>query len=331
MADTKAVTTVTSQQLDALGTKRAQDVSAIIAQIQAATSNNYGGGGNRGSYYNRKGIVEVSLNKNGTFTFDNPFTGDTEGNKRLGVVILMSTKFQLQRWYDKNKDDADELGIDPDKQKRPLCTSVQYEEPAVKGQEPVINESGWFFAPAGSAYQAAKMFPTLTGDGGYDGKQGLTLCSECPMAQKDLAKEKKLCKPTGMLEMVIFRVGDRDLEKPVHAFLKLSVSNIVAFSKYVQGHVMEEFGAPAAQLAVTYLKASKEVDGNITWAKIEFMMAGRSAKLMDRVNQAIEDTEAIVLAQQAKDEDDDEDRKPAAKKAVAASKKASGDDDPFGD
>lgn len=271
-----AVTEGTSAAL-ALLQKANSSLDHAYEQMVAMTENNMGTSGGRESSYDFTGKVKVEVNKNGTLTFDNPFTGKIDGGANITIVPI-EIKFQLQRWFGEKEEIE---GIDKAKQKGPLCRSCQFEEPA---GERAINETGWFFQPAMSAYNARRMLPTLTGSHGPDGKTGITLCSECPMSVQGFKGNEfgGKCGPIGMIEAVIFKVGDDFLQQPVYAYIKMTVTSIIEYVEFVKQIQKvhkdpitgKELLSPAMRMIVTL--SCETMKGAVgTWGKLNFLPYGQ--------------------------------------------------------
>lgn len=278
---------------------RAVDLARINAQMAAMQANNTGGKG--GGTFDMKGKTKVEVNKNGTLTFTNPFTGRPDGG-RLITVVPIDVKFHLERWLAEGEVIE---GVDAATQKGPLCRTVQYTDPVDTSK---IDETGWFYQPPMSAYHARKMLPDLTGNGGEDGKRGMMLCADCPLSQQGLKGKDALCKPAGMMEMVVFKVGDEFLPEPVFAVVKMSQTSIIQYNEYIEKLRKVHTDAagnpimtPILQV-ITTLEAEKVSSGGKTYAKIAFHPAGRTTpKILDQANDAINKTEAIIAAAEGGD------------------------------
>lgn len=267
------------------------DLNAIIAQMEAMEKNNMGGGQGGGSY-SMQGKTKIEVNKNGTLIFTNPFTGKSEGHKSI-TIVPVDIKFQLQRWL---MDGETIDGLDTEKMKGPICRSMQYTDPVNKTE---INETGWFAQPAYSAYHAVNMLADLTGTAGCDGQQGMTMCKSCPMSTQGLKGNDAKCKPAGMMECVVFGVGDEGLEQPIYGVIKLSPVNIIQFGDYLQ-KLKEGYKVKAAQFAVTTITANKVTEKNRSYAKLSFHAVGKADEAVwTQVREAIERTEAVIAEAKA--------------------------------
>ena len=225
------------------------------------------------------------------------------GHKQLKVVPVI-TSFQLQRWP---MDKEVIPGIDLENHKGPLCRSIGFTNPAPKLDESLnivkdeagrpVHEwdgSGWFAAPAFSAYHAVKMLPDMRGHGGWDGQQGDIACSTCPLSKQGLKGEDAKCKPTGMFEVVVFCVGDEMLPKPVYGVIKLSVVNIIAYDDWLKRlDKVHKIQIPAAVIAT--IEANKAVEKGRTFARVEFDAYSKvDAATQQQVDAAIDETEKIL-------------------------------------
>jgi hypothetical protein len=272
-----------AQQLANISTKRV-DLNAIYAQMQAMQNANKSGGGGGGASYDIKGKTKIDLNKNGTFSFISPFDGKSYGGKMLTVGVV-DAKFGLERWLSEGEEIE---GIDRETQKGPLCRSSWYTDPLTQSR----SSTGMFPQPAWSPFHAQKMLPDLHGYGGHDGKQGETACMNCPFAQKGA---KGACKSTGMLEVVIFGVGDERMEKPVYGFIKLSTVNVISFDQYLK-ELEKVHKIGLAQQVICKLEAMKVSDKGKVYAKIGYHPATKvNQQALDLMNQAIEDSEALLV------------------------------------
>lgn len=310
-------------------------------QMAAMSENNFGGsGGNGSSGYDFSGKVKVETNRNGTLTFTNPFTNKIEGAETIAIVPI-SVLFQLQRWVGEKEEIE---GIDKEKQKGPLCRSIQFQEPVQKRDDngrPLfgedghaifdVNETGWFFQPAMSPYNARRMLPTLTGSNGCDGKQGHTLCSECPMSVQGYKGniDGGKCSPTGMVECVIFKVGDEMLPQPVYAYIKMSVTSIIEYVKFLEQiekvYKDPRTGGPLkspVMRMIVALSCESMSSGGKAWGKLNFNAVGgvnpgtdQGKGILAGMATAIELTTAKVNEAKAKE---------AAKNGGGAPGKASG-------
>lgn len=267
------------------------NLDKIYAQMQAMNANNMGGG--VGGSYSMQGKVKIDLQKTGMLTFVNPFTQKPDGGKSISVLVI-DTKFQLQRWL---REGETLPGYDPEKNKGPVCRSVQYTEPLKdEAGNTVINQDGWFYGAAFSPYHAVKMLPDLTGSGGHDGQQGTTLCSTCTFSQQNVKGKDNACKPAGMMEVVIFKVGDDFLPKPIYGVVKMSVTSIIAYADYLE-QLKKVHGIGLAQAALTMIEAQKVVKGGTTFGKMAFHAIGRpNADVMAKAEAAIAETEAILAS-----------------------------------
>jgi hypothetical protein len=283
------------------------NLAKIHAQMQAMQTNNMGGAA--GGSYDMKGKVKIDVNKNGTLTFTNPFTGKPDGGKMLSIAVL-DVKFQLQRWLGEGEEVE---GIDSENQKGPLCRTVQFANPLDPTE---IDETGWFYQPPMSAYHAHKMLKhTLTGSNGPNGQCGLTLCSECPYGQQGLKGNDARCKPVGMMEVVIFRVGDQPLEQPVYGVIKLSQTSIIAFNDYLE-QIKKRHNVDLAQVVCTLVECLKITDKAKTYGKLQFAAVGAMTKeIMDQAEAAVIATEELMKAQ-AEAEDEKEAASAGGKKSA---------------
>jgi len=261
------------------------------------------------SNYDFSGKVKIEVNRNGTLVFNNPFTGKIDGGPTLTIVPI-SVKFQLQRWLGE-KEEID--GVDKEKQRGPLCRSCQFEEPVPTRNEQgemvnEINETGWFFQPALSAYHAQSMLPTLTGSNGPDGKSGLTLCSQCPMAVQGFKGNEfgGRCAPIGMLECVIFKVNDEMLPEPVYGYVKMSVTSIIDYVDFLK-QIQKRYKDPVterpllspAMRMILVISCESASSGARSWGRLSFQpFAGvnpsteQGVEILNNMARAIDNTTA---------------------------------------
>lgn len=271
-----------AQQLSNISTKRV-DLNAIYAQMQAMQNANKGGGGGTTASYDFRGKTKIELHKNGTFSFVSPFDGKSYGGKMLTVGVV-DAKFGLERWLNEGEEIE---GIDRETQKGPLCKSSWYTDPLTNSK----STTGMFPQPAWSPFHAHRMLPDLHGYGGFDGKQGESACADCPLAQKGA---KGACKSMGMLEVVVFGVGDERMEKPVYGFIKLSTVNVIQFDQYLK-ELEKVHKIGLAQQVICKLEAMKISDKGKVYAKIGYHPATKvNQQAIDLMNQAIEDSEALL-------------------------------------
>jgi hypothetical protein len=262
-----------------------ESLEQVYDQMTAMSENNMGGAGAGSSGYDFTGKVKVEVQRNGTLVFQNPFTGKIDGGNSISIVPI-SVKFQLQRWFGEKEEIE---GIDKEKQKGPLCRSVMFEEPvptrnAETGEmENAINETGWFHQPAMSAYNARRMLPTLTGNHGCDGKSGMTLCADCPMAVQGYKGNEQggKCGPIGMVECVIFQVNDEFLPQPVYAYVKMSVTSIIEYVEFLKQikkvhkdpRTGKELQSPVMRL-ILKLTCESQTSGAKSWGKLNYHAFG---------------------------------------------------------
>lgn len=288
--------------LDVVTSKRV-DLSRIYAQMQAMEAASRGGGGGGGGQYSMVGKTKIEVNKNGSFLFTDPFSGRSVGHKNI-TIVPVEVKFQLQRWLA----DGEEIpGINPDNIKGPLCRTASFTDPVEK----TTNTEGWFPFPAMSPFHATKMLPDISGTNGPDGQSGETKCSTCQYARQGVKGEEARCKPTGMLECVVFKVGDDwlvDAEgnpQPIYGVVKLSQVNIISFSEYLdQLKKVHKVNLP--QIAICMMESNKVSQGGRTYARVNFHPVGRvTEEITAMVDKAIEKTEAILNEARNKEDDND--------------------------
>jgi hypothetical protein len=293
VSDDKALTTSGGTvPLDVVTSKRV-DLGRIYAQMQAMEAASRGGsGGGGGGGYSMAGKTKIEVNKNGSFLFTDPFSGRSVGHKNI-TIVPVEVKFQLQRWLA----DSEEIpGINPDNVKGPLCRTASFTDPVEK----TVNTEGWFPFPAMSPFHATKMLPDITGTNGPDGQSGETKCSTCRYARQGVKGEEARCKPTGMLECVVFKVGDDwlvDAEgnpQPIYGVIKMSQVNIIAFSEYLdQLKKVHKVNLP--QIAICMMEANKVSQGGRTYARVNFHPIGRvTEEIAGMIDKSIEKTEAIL-------------------------------------
>lgn len=310
MSNENALTTGGSVPLDVVTSKRV-DLSRIYAQMQAMEAASRGGSGGGGGGYSMAGKTKIEVNKNGSFLFTDPFSGRSVGHKNI-TVVPVEVKFQLQRWL---ADGEDIPGINPDNVKGPLCRTASFTDPVDKSTD----NTGWFNFPAMSPFHATKMLPDISGTNGPDGQSGETKCSTCQYARQGVKGEEARCKPTGMLECVVFKVGDDWLvdangePQPIYGVIKMSQVNIISFSEYLdQLKKVHKVNLP--QIAICMMEANKVSQGGRTYARVNFHPVGRvTEEIAGMIDKAIEKTEAVL--NEAREESDVVEATPSKKSA----------------
>lgn len=280
------------------------DLAALAKRMEAQSFSGGSGGSGAGGSYPTRGMVKLEMSKDGggRLGFTDPFSGDYISGKSVFAVIV-NWGFTLERWPS-NGEVIEGLNME-EYAKKPICRLAHYTDPTTNEQ----SKNGWLQSPILSAYHATQLpLGELVGTQGWDGQHPGQKCKDCPLAQKGLASEDKKCKPSGVVEVVLFGVDakqlvdDKDQPRPVSAYLRLPLSSLVQLvsdledaEKRYAVDLKKQFGFYVPMLLTWRLDARVDTKGSNKWAVVSFNTHGYvTQELSAMVKNAREATAAIL-------------------------------------
>lgn len=273
------------------------DLAALAQQIDAQSA--FGGEGGGGTGLDLRYITQIEISKDGggRFNYTNPYTGDFHSVKSLYATIV-DQDFTITRW--RATGEVIE-GLDMAKfGKGPICGLAHYTNP-----DGTQSKNGWYKTPALSAYHATKLnLGDMTGTNGPFGQTPGQKCKDCPLAVQGLEQEKKLCKPYGVLKLILFADEKGQYQVPVYGYLRLSTASLVQMAKdfdeakkRYHDDLKRRFGFFAPNLLTWRLDARSEQKGEIKYGTLTFHHEGVvNEKLLQMGNEAKKRTMEILEA-----------------------------------